>query len=121
MRGNFELTLRRVGSLDSADIPVVGRQFILNCKRKGCFKICRLRFPVDYVTELDTVTCVSCRKTDRLNKFRIFGFALHLKGHAHGTSLDNPDLCCSTHERSRRSLLVLEVHVPRGPLTRVVC
>ena len=59
MRGDFKLTLRGVGSFDRTDVPVVGRQFILDGERKRRFQVSAFRFLIDDVAELDAIACIS--------------------------------------------------------------
>src|SRR5215212_1705262 len=102
MRSNFKLALCCGGSLDRADIPVVGRELVLNCEWKRRLQIRGFGFPVDDVVELNAVAGVSRGKTDRLHELRVFNLALYLQCDAHRPILGNPHIRGYTDESTRR-------------------
>src|SRR5438270_3530197 len=55
MRGDLELSLLFIWTLDGPNVPVVSRQIGRGAERKCRFQICFLCLPLDHVTECDAI------------------------------------------------------------------
>ena len=121
MRGDLELSLFFVRPLDGSDVPVVSRQIVRRAERKCRLQICFLRLPIDHVAEFDAIAGVTRRETYRLNELRRFSLAFDFDGHARGSGFADSNSRFARNKTSRRPLLIFEVHIPRGPLPRIVC
>ena len=91
------------------------------CTERKCgLQVDPFGFPMDLVGELNAVACIPCRQANGLDKAGTFRFTLHLNCHAGWTTLDHGDLRRSSHVSFRCPLLIIEVHIPRRPMLRIV-
>src|SRR5205085_12479327 len=91
VRGNFKLPLFFVGTLNCADVPVVGRQIVAGAQREGRLQVGFLGLPVDVVGELDAIAGVARRKANNLDELRAFRVAFDLQRHPRRSVLDYRD------------------------------
>ena|SRR5436305_3777014 len=120
MRRDLEFAWLSAGPLNRADVPVVGGHAVGSTKRESCFEVRFLRVPVDDVGELDPLACISSGKANCLSEGGSGGLAGNFQCDADRTSFNNANLGGATHITFRRSLLLVPIHVPRGPLLRII-
>ena len=61
MRRDLELSLFFIRALDGPDVPVVGRKIVCRAQGERRFQICFLRFPVNRITEFNSVAGIAGR------------------------------------------------------------
>src|ERR1019366_8849095 len=80
----------------------------------------RAGLPVDYIAELHAIAGIPGRQTDGLREPGAFRFSRDLERDAHRTVFHNADLGWSCDVAAWRQFLVLPIHIPSGPVHRLV-
>ena len=120
VRHHLKLAIEGVRTLDRADLLVVGCVWIGRRKRKGNFEVHGGASPVDLVAKFDTIARVSGGEADGLDKLGPGRLACYFEAHADRSALLDANLSGPADVSDGSCLLLVEIHVPRGPLLRVV-